>query len=78
MSAEIVTISTPQWLEKTFLEKHLRKYYQNGELHVLMFDVKPAVAKGESYFSCIHRVNVMFTLSKNDSIEKGDVSGDVL
>ncbi|XP_055301831.1 uncharacterized protein LOC129568209 [Sitodiplosis mosellana] len=69
-----VTYSPPQWLDKKFLDEHLQKYHQNMEIQVINFDVKPAVGKGENYFSCIHRVNVTFISSGNNATKKGDTT----
>lgn len=71
-----VAFAPPQWLDNTFLEEHLRNYYQNKEIQVVNFDVKPAVGKGENYFSCIYRVNVTLSSSGKDSTKDGDVSID--
>lgn len=65
------TITIPQWLDKTFLEEHLRNYYKNTGIQVANFSVKPAVGKGENYFSRIYRVNVTFS---DFNGKNGDVS----
>lgn len=53
--------SVPKWLDKEFLEKHLRNYFGNKQITIVNFEVKPATAKGENYASYLYRVKLTYS-----------------
>lgn len=50
----------PDWLNSDFLEKHLQKYFDNTQIRIVSFELKPATAKGENYASTLYRVKISF------------------
>lgn len=46
----------PEWLNRTFLEKSLRKYFANPSLTMDTFRIEPAIPKGENFSSAMFRV----------------------
>lgn len=63
----------PKWLNKCFVESHLRNYFNSKNLKIIRFNVQPATAKGENYASDLYRVNVTFSdnpsgLSASDEV----------
>lgn len=61
MNSHMDATDAPKWLNKEFLEKHLRKYFGLQQLTIDNFEVKPATAKGDNYASDLYRVKVTFT-----------------
>lgn len=51
----------PHWLNSDFLEKHLQSFYNDKQINVVNYEVKPATAKGENYASYLYRVKVKYT-----------------
>lgn len=60
MVLETDATDAPKWLNKEFLEKHLRNYFNYQKLAIDNFEVKPATAKGDNYASDLYRVKVTF------------------
>lgn len=52
------TIQPPEWLNTSFVQKSLRKGFQNENLKILKADFKPAVAVGDNYSSCLFRTKL--------------------
>lgn len=51
----------PKWISKDFLEKHLQSFFNDKQINIINFEVKPATAKGENYASYLYRVKVIYT-----------------
>lgn len=60
-SSECQDDFAPKWLSSEFVESHLQNRFNNKQLRIIGFDIKPATASGENYASCIYRVKVTFT-----------------
>lgn len=58
------TLEPPKWLDRILLEQSLQKCFDNNQLNIINFKVKPATAKGENYASVIYRVNVVYSDSE--------------
>lgn len=50
----------PDWLNKCFLEKALRRYWKTTDINVTSFHIGPATAKGENFASCMFRVRAVY------------------
>lgn len=46
----------PVWLNRTFLEKSLRKYFANPSVTIDTVRIEPAIAKGENFASAMYRI----------------------
>lgn len=64
----------PKWLNKTFVESHLRNYFNSEHLKIVRFNVESATAKGENYASDLYRVKVAFSDSSAGSTSHSEVS----
>lgn len=74
-SATNAELSAPKYLNTQFLEKHLRKYYNNQHLRVVNFESNFGTGKRENFCSSLYRVNVTFTNgSDSSSLNKNQVS----
>ena len=66
----------PEWLNSDFLEEHLKNFFDNTQLKIVSFELKPATAKGENYASTLYRVKVVFSNEVNTcSGRRNSVSG---
>lgn len=52
--ADYLTI--PKWLNRTFLEKSLRKYFSSPTISIVTLHIEPAIAKGENFASAMYRI----------------------
>lgn len=50
----------PKWLNKCFVESHLRNYFNSESLKIVCFNVEAATSKGENYASDLYRVRLTF------------------
>lgn len=72
-SSECRENCAPKWLNSDFVESHLQKRFNNKQLRIVGFEIKPATASGENYASCIYRVKVTFTDNARRPSNNNDV-----
>lgn len=61
-----MSVTTPFWLNEEFLKSVIQNNNPDyGEIRVTQFQAEPVDLRGESYFSNIHRVSVMFEKNCN-------------
>lgn len=53
-------LPVPEWLNRNFLEKSIRKHSKKDLVHIESFTIVPATAKGENFASVMFRVNVHY------------------
>lgn len=58
--------SVPEWLNETFVEKHLRNHYDNNEIRIIDFVVRSASGDLGNFGSKIYRINVTFKVPPKD------------
>ena len=60
----------PDWLNESFFEKNLKKYFNDDKLKVKSLQIKQCGGKGDSYASVMYRVGTFFSEGKFPKIEK--------
>ncbi|XP_037817354.1 uncharacterized protein LOC119607484 [Lucilia sericata] len=55
---------TPEYLTKEYVERILKKYFQDITLKVLDMEIAPATAKGESFCSIMTRVKISYKIER--------------
>lgn len=58
-------IAIPSWLNSDFIAFHLKKYFNDEELRIVRFDVRPATDNGFS--SRMYCINVIFTQNSDNN-----------
>ncbi|KAH8295108.1 hypothetical protein KR018_007273 [Drosophila ironensis] len=61
--------AAPAWLTSEYLEKALRRHYNDSQLKVVSVQRKPALTKGENYGAVLTRINLVYTLGTGSEIE---------
>lgn len=68
MEPQLITnyLPIPEWLNRNFLEKSIRKHSNKDLVHIKNFNIIPATAKGENFASIMFRVNVEYSFGDDE------------
>lgn len=58
----------PNWLNKSMIEKALKRYRKDDSLEVDSIEIKPATAKGENFASLMFRCRATYTTSDQNGV----------
>ncbi|KAL7729674.1 hypothetical protein ACLKA6_007945 [Drosophila palustris] len=61
--------AAPDWLTEDYIKQALKSHYKDSDLHIVRFEVNPALGPGENYGGVLTRVRVGFKLSQQPDEE---------
>lgn len=60
--------AVPDWLNSSFIGKHLRNHYKNDGIRIISFKAEPDSGDLGNFASKIFRINVTFSCSSENEV----------